>query len=90
MVRSLSHQLPPHFLSLLLRTTAMTPIATQTVRLDDDAEVFYRSAGPVDAPVLLALHGFPTSSFQYRYLIEGLKSDFRVIVRPSSSLCRLV
>lgn len=28
----------------------------------DGVEVFYRAAGPVDAPVILLLHGFPTSS----------------------------
>lgn len=28
----------------------------------DGVEVFYRAVGPVDAPVILLLHGFPTSS----------------------------
>lgn len=38
----------------------------------DGVRVFYREAGPADAPVLLLLHGFPTSSFQYRELIPRL------------------
>lgn len=38
----------------------------------DGLNVFYRSAGPADAPVLLLLHGFPTSSHQYRNLITLL------------------
>lgn len=33
-----------------------------------DVEVFYREAGPVDAPVILLLHGFPTSSHMFRDL----------------------
>ncbi|MEO6816226.1 MAG: alpha/beta hydrolase, partial [Edaphobacter sp.] len=38
----------------------------------DGIKVFYREAGPADAPILLLLHGFPTSSFQYRELIPRL------------------
>jgi len=29
----------------------------------DGVTVFYREAGPADAPVVLLLHGFPTSRF---------------------------
>jgi pimeloyl-ACP methyl ester carboxylesterase len=36
-------------------------------------------AGPADAPVILLLHGFPTSSFQYRELIPRLADRYRVI-----------
>ena len=45
----------------------------------DGVSVFYREAGPPDAPVVLLLHGFPTSSFQYRELIPRLADSFRVI-----------
>ena len=45
----------------------------------DGVQVFYREAGPVDAPVILLLHGFPTSSFQYRELIPRLADRYRVI-----------
>jgi pimeloyl-ACP methyl ester carboxylesterase len=45
----------------------------------DGVNVFYREAGPVDAPVVLLLHGFPTSSFQYRELIPRLADRYRVI-----------
>jgi pimeloyl-ACP methyl ester carboxylesterase len=41
--------------------------------------VFYRAAGPEDAPVVLLLHGFPTSSHQYRGLIARLADKYRVI-----------
>ncbi len=45
----------------------------------DGVRVFYREAGGADAPVVLLLHGFPTSSFQYRELIPRLADEYRVI-----------
>ncbi|MEU8530574.1 MULTISPECIES: alpha/beta fold hydrolase [Streptomyces] len=42
-------------------------------------EIFYREAGPADAPALLLLHGFPTSSYMFRDLIPRLAGSFRVI-----------
>src|ERR1700733_14439164 len=45
----------------------------------DGVNVFYREAGPADAPVVLLLHGFPASSFQYRELIPRLADKYRVI-----------
>src|ERR1700761_9731755 len=45
----------------------------------DGVTVFYREAGPSDAPVILLLHGFPTSSFQYRELMPRLADEYRVI-----------
>lgn len=41
--------------------------------------VFYREAGPADAPVVLLLHGFPTSSHMYRGLIPALAARYHVI-----------
>jgi pimeloyl-ACP methyl ester carboxylesterase len=45
----------------------------------DGVSVFYREAGPPQAPVVLLLHGFPTSSFQYRELIPRLADRYHVI-----------
>ena len=45
----------------------------------DGVTVFYREAGPLNGPVILLLHGFPTSSFQYRELIPRLADRYRVI-----------
>lgn len=45
----------------------------------DGVNVFYREAGPADAPVILLLHGFPTSSHMFRNLIPLLADRFRVI-----------
>jgi pimeloyl-ACP methyl ester carboxylesterase len=42
-------------------------------------EIFYREAGPTDAPALLLLHGFPTSSFMFRELIPLLADRYHVI-----------
>ncbi len=45
----------------------------------DGLKLFYREAGPSEAPVVLLLHGFPTSSFQFRELIPRLADRYRVI-----------
>ncbi|MBK6413432.1 alpha/beta hydrolase [Sphingopyxis sp.] len=44
-----------------------------------DVDVFYREAGPADAPVILLLHGFPSASHMFRNLIPQLADRFRVI-----------
>lgn len=44
-----------------------------------DVDVFYREAGAVDAPVILLLHGFPTSSHMFRDLSPELAGGYRVI-----------
>jgi len=44
-----------------------------------DVDVFYREAGPADAPVILLLHGFPTSSHMFRDMIPLLADRYRVI-----------
>jgi pimeloyl-ACP methyl ester carboxylesterase len=45
----------------------------------DGVEVFYREAGPRNAPGVLLLHGFPTSSHMFRNLIPALANKYRVI-----------
>jgi pimeloyl-ACP methyl ester carboxylesterase len=45
----------------------------------DGVRLFYRESGAADAPVILLLHGFPTSSFQYRDLIPRLADRYHVI-----------
>ena len=45
----------------------------------DGIQVLYREAGDLQAPVVLLLHGFPTSSFMYRELIPRLVDRYRVI-----------
>jgi pimeloyl-ACP methyl ester carboxylesterase len=45
----------------------------------DGLQVFYREAGPADAPVVLLLHGFAASSHMFRELIPRLAGRYRVI-----------
>jgi pimeloyl-ACP methyl ester carboxylesterase len=45
----------------------------------DGVNVFYREAGAPGAPLVLLLHGFPTSSFQFRELIPRLADQYHVI-----------
>lgn len=45
----------------------------------EGVDIFYREAGPADAPVVLLLHGFPTSSHMFRDLIPALAQRYRVV-----------
>lgn len=45
----------------------------------DGLKIAYREAGPKDAPVVVLLHGFPTSSHMFRHLIPYLADGYRVI-----------
>src|ERR1700730_1214855 len=58
---------------------ASVPLTTIHRIQADGITAFYREAGPANAPVGLLLHGFPTSSFQYRELIPRLADRYRVI-----------
>ena len=49
---------------------AAEPATYHTVRVHDQ-EIFYREAGPKDAPVVLLLHGFPSSSRMYQPLLQS-------------------
>ena len=55
---------------------AVTQFRTVTA---GEFEFFYRESGDADAPPLLLLHGFPTSSHMFRDLIPVLANDYRVI-----------
>ncbi|MGF7147634.1 pimeloyl-ACP methyl ester carboxylesterase [Sphingomonas zeicaulis] len=45
----------------------------------DGVGIFYREAGPKDAPTIILLHGFPTSSHQYETLIPLLAAEYHII-----------
>lgn len=45
----------------------------------EDLTIFYRESGAKDAPVILLLHGYPTSSHMYRNLIPLLNDKYHVI-----------
>jgi pimeloyl-ACP methyl ester carboxylesterase len=56
----------------------MTEVHHRTATVDGQ-RVFYREAGPAGAPVVLLLHGFPTSSRMFRHLIPALADRYHVI-----------
>ena len=53
-------------------------VTYQTIEVEG-IDVFYRAAGPADAPVVLLLHGYPSSSHMFRDLIPLLAEDYRVV-----------
>ncbi len=72
------------FLGTILMTTLTNasgeePVSYRTARVGD-LDIFYREAGPTDAPVLLLLHGLPSSSRMYQPLLEStLNQRYRLI-----------
>lgn len=50
----------------------------KTVKVGE-LDIFYREAGPVSAPTVLLLHGFPTSSHMFRNLIPALADKYHVV-----------
>ena len=45
----------------------------------DGIEIAYREAGPANAPTILLLHGFPTSSHMFRNLVASLSDRFHLV-----------
>lgn len=54
------------------------PIFYRTIKVDG-LDIFYREAGPKDAPTILLLHGFPSSSHMFRDLIPLLADRYHVV-----------
>lgn len=59
--------------------TTYNTVAVADLRTGSTLNIFYREAGQKDAPAVLLLHGFPTSSHQYRGLMNRLSDKYRVI-----------
>ena len=57
---------------------ASAKVMHRTVEIDG-LDIFYREAGPNEAPTILLLHGFPTSSRMFRNLIPVLAEKFHVV-----------
>jgi pimeloyl-ACP methyl ester carboxylesterase len=55
-----------------------TKTAHRTIKVRN-LDIFYREAGPKDAPAVLLLHGFPTSSQMFRNLIPALADKYHVV-----------
>lgn len=56
----------------------LVPVTHHTIGVDG-IEIFYRQAGPPDAPVVLLPHGYPSSSFQYRMFMRALGDRWRLV-----------
>jgi len=56
----------------------INPVRYHTIKVDA-LDIFYREAGPTNAPVILLLHGFPASSFMFRELMPSLAGKYRLI-----------
>lgn len=69
------------FLIGVVCAPARTPISYHTIRVDG-TDVFYREAGPTNAPVLLLLHGLPSSSRMYQPLLESSLAESFHLVAP--------
>lgn len=65
-----------------MANTTVPHVTTTHVSIPNGINVFYRSAGPKDGPVVLLLHGFPASSFQFRNLMPILASAGYRVVAP--------
>ncbi|MFT7463388.1 MAG: pimeloyl-ACP methyl ester carboxylesterase [Pseudohongiellaceae bacterium] len=61
-----------------MTTTNQTQVLHRTIDIDGQS-IFYREAGSPDAPTLLLLHGFPTSSHMFRNLIPMLADKFHLL-----------
>lgn len=57
----------------------LVPVTHYRTATVDGVDIFYREAGPSDAPVIVLLHGFPTSSHMFRNLIPLLADKYHVI-----------
>jgi pimeloyl-ACP methyl ester carboxylesterase len=55
------------------------PVTYHRTSAIDGLNIFYPEAGPAGAPVVLLLHGFPTSSHMFRNLIPALADRYHVI-----------
>ena len=69
------------FLSAQMKDSAMTEPSRVTYHTTqvDGLKIFYREAGPKDAPTIVLLHGFPSSSHMFRELIPRLSDKYHVV-----------
>jgi pimeloyl-ACP methyl ester carboxylesterase len=71
----------PGFLSAQMKESPMagpSRVTYHTAQVDGVA-LFYREAGPKDAPTVVLLHGFPSSSHMFRELIPRLSDKYHVV-----------
>ena len=78
----LSFQITLIWIFMIIASTAAAkkeyPVYHRTMKVDG-ITIFYREAGDPNRPTLLLLHGFPSSSHNFRTLIPLLKDDFHIL-----------
>lgn len=62
----------------LAQPAAAASVAFHTTQVDG-INIFYRESGPKDAPTVLLLHGFPSSSHMFRNLMPQLAEHYHVV-----------
>src|SRR5271155_5522799 len=61
-----------------MKTPMAQPVFYRTVKVDGLA-IFYREAGPKDAPTILLLHGLPSSSRMFEPLFARLSDRYHLV-----------
>ena len=83
MTRSTQHSAAVPLQSVVTQSVVTSPVSANQVRFGsikiDGLDIAFREAGDSKNPKLVLLHGFPSSSHQYRNLIAALADDFYVI-----------
>ena len=74
----LSMALAPVCIAQERTASSHNAIVHDTIEVDG-VDIFYREAGPKDAPTLFLLHGYPTSSHMFRNLMRGLADKFHTL-----------
>jgi pimeloyl-ACP methyl ester carboxylesterase len=63
-----------------LKQNALSQLSVKHLTIEiDGVEIFYRDAGPPNAPVLLLPHGYPSSSFQFRNFMPALADHWHLV-----------
>lgn len=65
--------------TVVISTVTMAGPVSYKYEAVDGVEIFYREAGDPSKPAIVLLHGFPSSSHQYRYLLDELSDDYYLI-----------
>src|SRR5262245_4228132 len=68
-------------------SNTITPTVFYRTLNVEGLEIFYREAGPRDAPTVLLLHGFPSSSHMFRNLIPMLADKFNFVATNFPRFC---
>ena len=69
-------------------SNTITPTVFYRTLNVEGLEIFYREAGPRDAPTVLLLHGFPASSHMFRNLIPMLRINIMSLPQTSLDMAR--